>query len=464
MSETKEECEGVTSTKGRIKLYKNGFTYENCAKISDKYYWYCELRRDKVNHGSHIVQKSSDNHNHGPNPSRKPVRDFIENMKKAAESEMKVCKIIQTSKASVPSSVVECLPSTSALKQTIYRHRRKKDVVKEPNDIFFKINESLTSFDGENFVIKDCIFEENKRVILMSTLNLMTILSKSTYWILDGTFKVAPSLFTQLYTIHGNIFSDNTKTFPLCFCLSTNKDKRTYDVMSELIAQYGQEHNLIMAPKVCILDFEKASILSLRSNFENITLHGCLFHLGQIIYRQVQAQACAKKYASSMTFNKQVKCLLALSYLPEEEIPTYFNTLLRCIEDPDWKALALWFQENYISGTRNTQPKYAPNYWSCHNINKMKIPRTSNSAEAWHHKINIIIDKNHPGVYSLINTLMKESLANTGDIEAILSGAPSQRKKKNYSNKDERIDTILQHKEEYSEFKLLMCIATNLKI
>lgn len=296
MSETKEECESVTSTKGRIKLYKNGFTYENCAKISDKYYWYCELRRDKVNRctasmsttlkdGSHIVQKSSDDHNHGPNPSRKPVRDFIENMKKAAESEMKVCKIIQTSKASVPSSVVECLPSTSALKQTIYRHRRKKDVVKEPNDIFFKINESLTSFDGENFVIKDCIFEENKRVILMSTLNLMTILSKSTYWILDGTFKVAPSLFTQLYTIHGNIFSDNTKTFPLCFCLSTNKDKRTYDVMFELIAQYGQEHNLIMAPKVCILDFEKASILSLRSNFENITLHGCLFHLGQIIYR-----------------------------------------------------------------------------------------------------------------------------------------------------------------------------------
>lgn len=181
-------------------------------------------------------------------------------------------------------------------------------------------------------------------------------------------------------------------------------------------------------------------------------------------FRQVQAQACAKKYASSMTFNKQVKCLLALSYLPEEEIPTYFNTLLRCIEDPDWKALALWFQENYISGTRNTQPKYAPSYWSCHNINQMKIPRTSNSAEAWHHKINIIIDKNHPGVYSLINTLMKESLANTGDIEAILSGAPSQRKKKNYSNKDERIDTILQHKEEYSEFKLLMCIATNLKI
>ncbi|KAL0892109.1 hypothetical protein ABMA27_015311 [Loxostege sticticalis] len=360
MSETKEECESVTSTKGRIKLYKNGFTYENCAKISDKYYWYCELRRDKVNRctasmsttlkdGSHIL-----------------IRD---------ESEMKVCKIIQTSKASVPSSVVECLPSTSALKQTIYRHRRKKDtlfasMVKEPNDIFFKINESLTSFDGENFVIKDCIFEENKRVILMFTLNLMTIL-------------MAPSLFTQLYTIHGNILSDNTKTFPLCFCLSTNKDKRTYDVMFELIAQYGQEHNLIMAPKVCLLDLEKALILSLRSNFENITLHGCLFHLGQIIYRQVQAQACAKKYASSMTFNKQVKCLLALSYLPEEEIPTYFNTLLR----------SLWFQENYISGTRNTQPKYAPSYWSCHNINQMKIPRTSNSAEAWHHKINIIIDK-----------------------------------------------------------------------
>lgn len=61
--------------------------------------------------------------------------------------------------------------------------------------------------------------------------------------------------------------------------------KKTYDTMFEMMVEYGAENNIEIKPKVCILDFEKAAINSLKSNFENVIQHGCNFHLGQIIYR-----------------------------------------------------------------------------------------------------------------------------------------------------------------------------------
>ncbi|CAG9792503.1 unnamed protein product [Diatraea saccharalis] len=36
------------------------------------------------------------------------------------------------------------------------------------------------------------------------------------------------------------------------------------------------------------MDFEKASQTSLKKYFDNIVIKGCNFHLGQIIYRQIQ--------------------------------------------------------------------------------------------------------------------------------------------------------------------------------
>lgn len=117
-----------------------------------------------------------------------------------------------------------------------------------------------------------------------------------------------------------------------------------------------------------------------------------------------------------------------------------------------------------MSGTGNGPPKYSPGFWSCHEINMMKIPRTSNSAEAWHHKINQIIDKHHPGLYLLIKELIKESISNESAIEQKMTGAPPEKKKKKYVSKDERINRILMLRDDYSEAKLLKSIAVNLKL
>ena len=72
------------------------------------------------------------------------------------------------------------------------------------------------------FVVKDKI-KDGERVLIMTTLQLMTIACLDTDFIMeDGTFWACPTIFGQLYTIHGNV-KRSLKARPLIFCLLTSK-------------------------------------------------------------------------------------------------------------------------------------------------------------------------------------------------------------------------------------------------
>lgn len=121
-------------------------------------------------------------------------------------------------------------------------------------------------------------------------------------------------------------------------------------------------------------------------------LKGCYVHLGQILYRQVQNRGFQKLYGSSESFSSEIKCILALAYLPAEEIPPYFEELQQNIS-PEAKMLAEWFGENYIWGTCSAPPKYDPCLWSTYVLNEENIPRTQNSAESWHNRFQQFVDQ-----------------------------------------------------------------------
>ena len=55
----------------------------------------------------------------------------------------------------------------------------------------------------------------------------MKILSQTNYWHRDGTFKVVPELFFQLYTIYGDL---GGLVLPCVYILLLNKDEVTYDI------------------------------------------------------------------------------------------------------------------------------------------------------------------------------------------------------------------------------------------
>lgn len=76
---------------------------------------------------------------------------------------------------------------------------------------------------------------------MYTTNKLLHYLSRSKYWLADGTFKIVPKIFHQLYVIHGSVY--NNVTFPMVLGLMTNKDKASYDTFIELY--WNVVHQLI---------------------------------------------------------------------------------------------------------------------------------------------------------------------------------------------------------------------------
>lgn len=63
----------------------------------------------------------------------------------------------------------------------------------------------LTTLKGKPFLMYDSGFGDKERIIIYGTVKFLSILNQSSSWICNGTFKVAPDLFFQLYTIHAEI-------------------------------------------------------------------------------------------------------------------------------------------------------------------------------------------------------------------------------------------------------------------
>ena len=60
--------------------------------------------------------------------------------------------------------------------------------------------------------------------MIFSTKEDLRHLNSANYWVMDGTFKIVPILFLQIYTIHASVGSDsNNWIFPLVYCLLTLK-------------------------------------------------------------------------------------------------------------------------------------------------------------------------------------------------------------------------------------------------
>jgi hypothetical protein len=112
----------------------------------------------------------------------------------------------------------------------------------------------------------------------------------------DGTFKSATSNSFQIFTIHCEIFR---KARSICYAYLKSKTKETYiklfNKLKELVGNFKLEED--------ILDFEQSIYLDLKKCFENVKISYCLFHFGQIIYRNIQKNGFQNLYKTDLRFD-----------------------------------------------------------------------------------------------------------------------------------------------------------------
>jgi len=391
----------LKSNKGKDKLVYNGYIYrKNTTNITSQS-WRCEEKSCKgsastpVNYqiGVQVIEKQV--HNHPPNPARTEIAVAMSRMlDDASTSDAPPRRVI--SRIEMSQEALAVAPKRKSLTARIQRKRRRMDFgyEREPqNRASINIPERFkTAKHGINEVIflfhddepQDEEDNSKDRIIIFATDLMLDELSKSDVWMMDGTFKVSPALFFQLYTIH--VVVPNSKyVFPCAYCLLPNKTHATYKRVFQILKTACQ--NLV--PRICIIDFEAAAKRALLEEFPQISVEGCFFHLTQSVWRKVQSVGLTEEYKNSADVRHFVKSLCSLAFLRVEIVPEAFEKLRDSIENIGVDELVQvydYFEDTYIGrvGRRGIRrsPTFGRTMWNVRKRTIDGIPRTNSKLEA----------------------------------------------------------------------------------
>lgn len=304
-----------TTEKNKPLLILNGFNYTVDKSTDKKIYWKCESSRSfkckgrvhtDLDHSMLLSEPTE--HNHPASAVNAEVRLFREKIKsRAVNTTESTQNIIDNCLSDATDQMVARLPNFKHVKRTIQRQRVVNNLPKIPHDRnFSEVPESLRkTIRGEPFLQFDS-GPGNQRILIFASNEQLSILEETEHILIDGTFKVrslivnemnerkhllikvAPTIFTQLYSIHG-VYRNSV--IPLVFALLSDKQESTYQKLIEALQVLCPSWN----PKTVMADFEKAAINAFQKAFNSAThqlsVSGCFFHLQKSIIRKVHVSS-----------------------------------------------------------------------------------------------------------------------------------------------------------------------------
>lgn len=371
--------------------------------------WRCS-RKDcsgRVKVSQHDIVVVVSEHNHAPGPDRNEAHKVVVEIRRRAVTTVeKPRQIIQQTTAAVPLEVASHLPEYTASQRMIQRQRKRHAVPYGPVNSLadIVIPDSLKQTTrNEDFLLWDSGDDDEKRILMFGTLANLELLQQHHHWFIDGTFKVAPTIYYQVFTIHALIDASAT---PLIYVLLPDKSEDDYvRVLRKL-----EELKPTLNPASIMSDFEKASQNACSSVFPGAQLVGCLFHLGQNLWRKIQQLNLTTAYRDDEHLRMHVKMMLALSFVPVADVPAAFDVL---VDDcpPLMMPLTEYWEDTYIGRQRRgrrANPRFALLLWNMRDRVIDNLPRTNNSVEAWHRSFQQTVDCHHPSVYKLIEHFRQE--------------------------------------------------------
>lgn len=133
--------------------------------------------------------------------------------------------------------------------------------------------------DGEPFVLYDS--EDADRLMILSNPKMLKLFAAAKNVASDGTFKIAPHQFYQVYTIRVELERpDRTWWVTVAYALLRRKTKMTYVRLFQKLVDLCQDHGHQQPnPEFWMVDFELPAINAIKQIFPDCEVKGCLFHL-----------------------------------------------------------------------------------------------------------------------------------------------------------------------------------------
>ena len=197
-----------------------------------------------------------------------------------------------------------------------------------------------TTAAGERFLIFDSGVGDQDRIFIFASEIGLQILRESEHWYADGTFKVCPEIFYQLYNVGGSIF-------PCVFSLLPNKTEATYRRFFEQIFHLLENNNL----QDILVDFERAATNAIEHLNPNVEIKGCCYHLSSNVWKRIQQFGYQQRYNDDQEFALHTRMLCALAFLPPDDVIQGFEQLadrIRDVYNDIMCGLLEYFEDTFI--------------------------------------------------------------------------------------------------------------------
>jgi len=214
------------TNKDKPLLILSGYTYiiERITDLkTESYTWRCTKYteskcRGLVHTAEGKVLRSSDIHSHGPNHGEIGARVVSASLnQEAKETKQSTTEILCSATQGLSLEAVSSLPQLNSLKKKVRCVRNKEDRVINPATLTdLEIPQKYAVLpSGEQFFLFDSGSEEANRVLIFGTQQNVKHLKLCEHWFSDGTFKISPLLFEQLFVVLGK---SGDVTVALLFC------------------------------------------------------------------------------------------------------------------------------------------------------------------------------------------------------------------------------------------------------
>ena len=218
-------------------------------------------------------------------------------------------------------------PSLRNVQGNIYKYIRQF-IPKQPKD-FSEFDTSVPWFNltsGES-IVKTGLNENDQnddnelsKIVLFATNQTLKILADARAISVDGTFKMAPKLWKQLFIVCAEV--PGGVWLPCAFGLLPDKKESTYIKFFYRLKEALVKINCELSAVYIMRDFELAIANSLETVWPEIQQKGCHFHMAKAIWKRISDAGLKSAYSQkgNDSLVEIVVSAIGMAYVPIEMI------------------------------------------------------------------------------------------------------------------------------------------------